>query len=476
MLDYQSGSWRAQGGNQPHLFARMSVHIVICFALILSLSGCILLSNTPEDTPKQPEKTTREHTPLPPTALRPPEQNIQPLPPKEAPILDLHTRLTQGFRLEFDTFNHPSIDRYIQWYSQRPHHMAQLCKNAKQDLHYITELMEQHNMPMEFALLPGIESTFEAKAVSYSGAQGLWQIMPRTADHLKLTRNQWYDGRLDIHASTEAAIRYLKEINAQFNGDWLLTLAAYNAGPGTIRRVIRNSNQPANYWALPLPEETQNYVPKLMALTRVFQNPTEYGLPKCDIPNWPTIHRVALKYQTDLTVAAQLADMPLKRILALNPAINHWTTPPQGPKTLYIESAKAPRFILNEQALTKQQRILFVQHTIKSGDTLSELARKYKTTTQQIKSFNGMHSSKLVAGKTLKIPTQGEKSLYAKLKYEQSKPKNKRKTVYKVRSGDTWWDIAKKFGVPHKKLAQWNGKSSRDTLSIGTLLTVWQPA
>lgn len=445
--------------------------LLMSFTVALCLSGCMLATqNSEKPTPKtvsQPEV---------PAAPPLKEDDAQQAVIKEhpEPILDLHTRLLNGFRLEFDTYSHPKIDQYIEWYKKRPNHMAKLCENAKLELHYITELMEQHNMPLELALLPGIESTFKAQAISYSGAQGLWQIMPRTAQHLHLKRNQWYDGRLDVHESTKAAIAYLKEINAQFDGDWLLTLAAYNAGPGAIRRIIRKSNGPANYWALPLPPETQNYVPKLIALARVFQEPAQYGLPKCEIPNWPQIHRVPLKYQTDLSVAAKLADMSMDQMLDLNPAIKHWTTPPTGPKTLYVYSNKAARFILNEQKLNRLERILFVQHKIKRGNTLSGIAHQYGVSTQQIKSFNGLHSSKLVAGKTLKIPTQGQKSFYAQRQSHLPKPKHSKKIFYTVRSGDTWWDIARKFGVSHKKLAQWNGKSSRDTLSVGSKLIIWQ--
>lgn len=478
MPNYQSGSNYAQASTHRYrvLSSATKRTSLIGITVAFVLSGCMSASQKPE--PAQGDITSAAQQTEGEVAK--PSGNAHQTPPTPSkteapkPNLDLHTRLVNGFRLDFHTYDHPIIDEHLSWYKKRPVHMKQLCENAYLDLHYITELMEQNDMPLELALLPGIESTFKAKAVSSSGAQGLWQIMPRTADHLNLTRNQWYDGRLDIHESTEAAIAYLKEINAQFDGDWLLTLAAYNAGPGAVRRIIKKSSDPANYWALPLRTETRNYVPKLIALTRVFKDPEYYGLPKCDIPNWPKIHRVELKHQTDLSVAAKLADMSLNEVLAVNPAINHWMTPPTGPKTLYIHSQKAPRFVLNEQKISRQERTIFAKHPIKRGETLSGIARKYGTSTQQIKSFNNLHSSRLIAGKTLKIPTQGQKALYAQLKANEPKPRNKKKTVYTVRSGDTWWEIARKFGVSHKNLAKWNGKSSKDTLSIGSKLIIWR--
>lgn len=481
MLDYHSGSNRTQGNNDRFVGRVLSSITQKGCALSLmtafALSGCMSASQKPE--PAQDDTRSGSHPIQDAEVTRTPSDTTHTVPTPSTTDdtqvdLDLHARLVNGFRLDFDTYDHPIIDKYLSWYQKRPEHMKQLCENADLDLHYITELMEQNDMPLELALLPGIESTFKAKAVSRSGAQGLWQIMPRTADHLNLTRNQWYDGRLDIHESTEAAIAYLKEINAQFDGDWLLTLAAYNAGPGAIRRTIRNSSGPANYWALPLRAETRNYVPKLIALARVFKDPEYYGVPKCDIPNWPKIHRVELKYQTDLSVAAKLANMSLDDVVNVNPAINHWMTPPTGPKTLYIHSQNAPKFVLNEQKLSRSQRTVFTKHTIKRGESLSSIARKYGTSTQQIKSFNGLHSSRLIAGKTLKIPTQGQKSLYAKLKASEPKPKNTKKTLYTVRAGDTWWEIARKFGVSHKNLAKWNGKSSKDTLSVGSRLIIWR--
>src|SRR5690606_8560272 len=154
-------------------------------------------------------------------------------------------------------------------------------------------------------------------------AVGLWQFIPSTGRYFNLKQTSWYDGRRDITASTTAALRYLNYLHGLFNNDWLLALAAYNAGEGTVSRAIERNQKrglPTDYWNLPLPSETRDYVPKLLALSQLVQSPQAYGINLSPIANEPYFEVVALKHRMDLARVAEMADLDEDEIYQLNPA------------------------------------------------------------------------------------------------------------------------------------------------------------
>jgi membrane-bound lytic murein transglycosylase D len=160
---------------------------------------------------------------------------------------------------------------------------------------------------MELVLVPMVESGFRPTALSAKDAAGLWQIVPSTGRYLGLAYNDWYDGRRDIYASTQAALNYLEYLREIFEGDWLLALAAYNAGEGTVKRALR-ANQRINrdiaYWSLDLPTETMVYVPKLLALAHVVANPQSYGLTLQNISDKPYLYKINLGQRVKLANVA----------------------------------------------------------------------------------------------------------------------------------------------------------------------------
>jgi membrane-bound lytic murein transglycosylase D len=186
--------------------------------------------------------------------------------------------------------HHPQVTRYMREYSQQKATMRQMSSRAKPYLYYIVERVEAKGMPLELALLPMLESQFRPNARSPRGANGLWQIMPGTGRQLGLKQRAGYDGRRDVAASTEAALNYLSTLHRQFNHDWMLALAAYNAGPGAVQRAVRKNKQmgrPTDFWSLSLPKETKAYVPKLIALTRLIKLADQYDLDLTHIHNAP---------------------------------------------------------------------------------------------------------------------------------------------------------------------------------------------
>lgn len=186
--------------------------------------------------------------------------------------------------------HHPQVKKYMREYSQQKATMRQMSFRAKPYLYYIVERVEAKGMPLELALLPMLESQFRPNARSPRGANGLWQIMPGTGRQLGLKQRAGYDGRKDVAASTEAALNYLSTLHRQFNHDWMLALAAYNAGPGAVQRAVRKNKQmgrPIDFWSLSLPRETKAYVPKLIALTRLIKLADQYDLDLTHIHNAP---------------------------------------------------------------------------------------------------------------------------------------------------------------------------------------------
>lgn len=241
------------------------------------------------------------------------------------------------------------IEREVDWYLNHPQALSTIQKRAEPYLHLILDEVEAKQIPGELALLPVVESAFQPNANSRVEASGLWQFMPGTGRMFGLQQNSWYDGRRDVYASTKAATTYLKQLSETFDGDWLLALASYNWGKGNVKKSIErneNHNLPTDYWSLHMPEETANYVPRLLAIAKIFANADDYNINLHDIPNKPYFEVVNIDSQLNLHKAAEMANMSLQDFLKLNPAFNKSKTAPEGagPRRLLIPVAKAETF------------------------------------------------------------------------------------------------------------------------------------
>jgi hypothetical protein len=168
--------------------------------------------------------------------------------------------------------NNKDVQKFMKEYKVSNKTLPHRTKDANPHFRYIVDQLEKKKMPLELALLPVVESNYKPNAVSCKGAAGIWQIMPKTGKSLGLKRKGSYDGRKDIKASTKAALNYLEYLHEKFNNDWMLALAAYNAGEGTVSKAIKKNikhGKPTSFWHLKLPTETKNYVPKFIAIARV---------------------------------------------------------------------------------------------------------------------------------------------------------------------------------------------------------------
>jgi membrane-bound lytic murein transglycosylase D len=270
------------------------------------------------------------------------------------------------------------------------YHFRVLAQRAQPFLHTIVTALEKRNLPMELSLLPMIESGFQPSAVSHRHAAGLWQITAPTGRHLGLKSDRWYDGRYDIHASTEAALDYLEYLHRSFGGDWFLALAAYNAGEGTVRRAIRVNKRlgkPVDYWNLKLPPTTRLYVPKLLALAKVINNPNQYQVSLPKIPNIPHLVNVEVGPRMRLAELATLAGTTTQQIKYFNAALQRDITPPDSPYSLWLPPKNAHVLV---QRLANFTTLHNDYHIVKRGDTLYGIAQDYQLSHQDLARWNNI--------------------------------------------------------------------------------------
>lgn len=412
------------------------------------------------------------------TAAAEPPSFKQAAPP--APPTDVWERMRRGFSWSIPV--NAQIEREFKWFAARSEYLDRIQQRAEPYLFFIMEEIEKRGMPAELALLPVVESAFRPFAYSPGRAAGLWQFIPSTGRHYGLKQNWWYDGRRDVVASTQAALDYLKRLNELFNGDWELALAAYNAGEGNVQRAIRKNKRkgkPTDFWSLKLPRETRSYVPRLLALARLFGEPIKHGIQLKPIANKPHFSSVDIQSQLDLALAAEMAALSMEELYMLNPGFNRWATDPQGPHRLQLPIDKVEPFMQKLAALDSSKRLRWTRYKIRQGDNLGTIARKHGTTIGLLQQINKLRGSRIRAGKHLLIPISTKKLTHYSLSAQQRKVKAKSVTrkgtrlTYEVQPGDTLWDISRNYKVNHRKLAGWNAMAPRDTLHPGQELLIW---
>lgn len=317
----------------------------------------------------------------------------------------LWVRMRNGF--DFPHTKPAVVQRYIDEYVKHPHLFEAMLKRGEPYLFHILNRIETGGMPAELALLPLIESAFDPFATSPTGAAGIWQFMPDTATDAGLHQDGWYDGRRDVIASTEAALDYLDALHKRFDGDWLLALAAYNAGGARVQRAIRHNRdrgKPVDFWHLALPAETRAYVPRLIALRVIIENPKDYNISLPHLADSRYFSTVEIQGQLELRVAARLCGISLQELQRLNPGYGLSITPPGRTHTLLLPRSAAPLFRMRIASLPQDQRVQSIRHRIRLGDNLSTIAQKYRTTVSVLRKANGLKDSKIIAGDSLIIP------------------------------------------------------------------------
>lgn len=235
--------------------------------------------------------------------------------------------------------NRPEVLAQIAWFQAHQDILYKTLASSAAYISYVYEETKKRNLPAELALLPIIESECNPNARSKKGASGLWQLMPRTATDLGLKRNSVYDGRKDIIASTDAALDYLGGLHQAFSKDWLLAMAAYNHGPGNLQNAIDRQKKwykSASFWNLHLPNETQKYVPKILALAAVIHHPGRYGIKLPPLSNDPKLASVQARSSTELENIIQASGINIETLRRLNPAYKHLAATAGAPNHFLI--------------------------------------------------------------------------------------------------------------------------------------------
>ncbi|MEA3174117.1 MAG: rane-bound lytic murein transglycosylase [Gammaproteobacteria bacterium] len=394
---------------------------------------------------------------------------------------DLFDRMRAGFAL--DEVQEAAIDTQLAWFKNNPDYLERVFQRGQRYLYHIVTEVEARGMPLEFALLPVVESAYEPFAYSTSRASGMWQFIPGTGTRFGLKRDWWFDGRRDVIESTRAALDYLQALHDQFNGDWLLAIAAYNVGENSVQRELdfnRANGKPADFWHLRLPAETRAYVPKLLALKRLMAEPERYGLEFAAIPNEPYFAVIETGSQIDLKIAAQLAGTSYEEIAALNPGFNRWASDPDGPHRMLVPIDNADAFEAALKTLGPDDRVRFAVHEVTRKDTLAGIAKQYGASAMVIAKINDLKGTQLTPGQSLKIPEISgqltDKVLLAASRVDRPETdvggRRQRQIVYRVRGGETLSSIARRHGLPVSTLARLNNLGANDNLVKGQRLII----
>jgi membrane-bound lytic murein transglycosylase D len=399
------------------------------------------------------------------------------------PDPDLWHRIRMGFVLE------PMDSHLVQeneaWYASRPDYIKRFVDRGSRYLHHIVEQVERRNMPMEIALLPVIESAFTPRAQSRAKASGLWQFIPSTGKSYGLTQDWWRDNRNDVVAATDAALNYLQRLYEMF-GSWELALAAYNCGEGRVSRAIAANQKKGlatDFLSLKLPDETRNYVPRLIAVKNIVLSPAAYGIDLESLPDQPYFTAVPAPKRIDVPLAAKLAGMSVEEFVALNPAHNKpVAVAPTG--TLIVPLDKAEAFKENLENYDKPL-VTWTTYTARKGEAVDAIAKRHGVSPAQLRMANDSMKldkrGRLRIGQQVLVPMRPGKAAPVQVAQAPASTANdgaaeKSASIarslgwYTVRAGDTLYGIARRANVALEKLLHLNGLTGASVLKPGLKL------
>lgn len=396
-----------------------------------------------------------------------------------APPTDLWDRIRAGYSmvdLEDDL-----VGKWEKYYADRPDYVARIVDRSSKYLFYIVTELERRDMPLEIALLPMIESAFNPIAHSSAKASGIWQFIPSTGTQFGMKQDWWADSRRDIVAATNGALDYLQKLHGMF-GDWQLALASYNWGEGSVGRAVaraKAAGRDGTYLTLNMPAETRNYLPKLQAVKNIIRDPARYGLTIASVPNEPYFKTVTLAHAIDLKKAAQFADMSEAEFVALNPAHHRPVIAGRNDFQILLPAAKADVFISRLESY-ENPKVSWRAYKTRAGDRIETIAQRFGTSVAALKSVNGIrtNAATLPAGYNLLVPSDGpsedalgslQNAVFTKF------PEYVAPRAHRVRKGETFAGIAKRYGVAPATLAKWN-RMGKQTARAGQLLYVSGPA
>jgi membrane-bound lytic murein transglycosylase D len=458
----------------------MLMRLFATFTLMLLLTACASTTDKKQRVPSAAQSEVVSST-------RQTQENYQ-LSRHRTPALpiskttqnaDLWLRLRQGF--ELPELKNKRVAYYEKHFTKNPAQFYTMLERAKWFLPYILSEVEKRNYPSEIALLPAVESAYITDAKSRSSASGLWQFIPSTGKLYNLRQDWWYDGRRDPVLSTQAALKFLGELEQRFDSDWFHAIAAYNAGGWTIEKSIRKNSsegKSTHFNQLSLRRETRDYVPKLIAFRNIFRNPHKFGITLPAISSKQQFARLDVGSQLDLALFANKSGIDSRTVRFLNSAYLRNITPPNGPHIITLPARSLSKAKSTLASLPRNDRLRWAHYRVKQGDVMSRIANRYGVSTVSIRQSNQLSSNLIRTGQILLIPVIPGQA--AKLNTSPARNANANansnsnsRLTHHVRKGDTLWGIAQRYGVKISQISQWNKLEQTRPLKLGQKLTIY---
>ncbi|MCP3177035.1 LysM peptidoglycan-binding domain-containing protein [Desulfuromonas sp. KJ2020] len=378
---------------------------------------------------------------------------------------------------DFPVVENEKVQYFIDYYARRsPTAFRRWLERSGRYLPMMRQIFAEEGLPQDLTYLAMIESGFNNRAYSWAHAAGPWQFIESTGKIFGLRNDWWRDERRDFEKSTRAAARFLRDLHRQFDGDWYLAIASYNAGGGKLRQAIRKYNT-RDFWELShgsyLQNETKNYVPKLLAVTLIAKEPEKYGFTDLEYEQPLDFEVARIPSATDLEIVADLCGVPYDEIKALNPELKRWSTPP-GEKdyALRVPVGTLGAFTEKYAVIPADERANYARHRIRQGDTLLALAKTHGIRVDDIIALNNIKNPRaLRVGMDLILPLKKGFTHRPINELSDDYVRSKRAT-YTVRKGDSLWSVARRFGVREKELRVWNRLGWSNVIRPGQTLIV----
>ena len=451
--------------------------------LSTALSGCTVplpfIQSTPHGTP---ETITASAPVVEPSAAPAPHIITAPAVIVEGP--DLWRKLGEGFTLHAMPPHHVTNPMARLRYGKSV--IERASTESEPYLHFIVQELEARKLPYELALIPLIESAYNPAAGSRKGPAGLWQLMPSTGQRFGLQQSSWYDGRRDVVASTRAALHYFEQLRDEFDGDWLLAIAAYNCGERTIADAVlrnRQRGRSADFWSVGIPGGTRSYVERLLAVSAVLSSPQAYGVTPATVRDRPYFDIAEVGPNLPLSQVAAASGLAADDFRAMNPAFLQRTTVAGATEVLVAhghgdevsvalssvsdELRRLPKLAATTTAADASTADgVRREHTVRAGESLSLIAARAGVSLRALRDVNRLSSNQLRLGQVLRLPDLGKRvaSTTSSAKAALSV------AVHVVTSGDNLWDLARHYHVSAEALAQANGITPRTVLKLGQKL------
>ena len=406
--------------------------------------------------------------------------------PDSAADVEIEIQARTGARYQFPLVMNARVRHFISAYSTvQSGFMHRSLARSHRYLGMMRKILREHDIPEELAYMVLVESGFTTHAYSRARASGPWQFISSTGRRYGLKIDSWVDERRDPVKATYAAAAYLADLYAMFES-WYLAAAAYNAGEGKIQRAMRRY-QTEDFWHMSsfryLKRETKDYIPRLLAAIMIAREPEKYGFADIEYEEPFAFDIIRVDDATDLQAIAWAAGVKPEELRELNPELSYWCTPPRvSGYELRVPAGRGEDCAAALVSLPPEKRITFRRHKIRPGDTLSEIARFYRTGVEQIKELNGLRNSCIRAGRELLVPVrvvgQGpvvfDRAIYAggipASGLGPARPQAGSRTSWTVRSGDSLWKIARRSNLKVEDLQRWNGLGPSTRIKPGQVL------